>query len=114
MLGRPLVARVYEDNQAAIAMAKSWFSVALRHLAEHQRLNLGFLHDCLSQPERCMTLEHIDTENQKADILTKALQKHAFDACLRMNGICTSNESCTVPPRSVGDRTVVLSGERSQ
>ena len=46
MLGRLLVARVYEDNQAAIAVAKSGFSIALRHLAKHQRLNLGFLHDC--------------------------------------------------------------------
>ena len=88
LLGRPLVARVHEDNQAAIAVAKSGFSIALRHLAKHQRLNLGFLHDCFSQPERCMVLEHIDSENQKADILTKALQRHAFDACLRMIGIC--------------------------
>ena len=48
MLGRPLVARVYEDNQAAIAVAKSGFSSALRHLAKHQRLNLGFLHDCFT------------------------------------------------------------------
>ncbi len=45
MLGRPLVARVYEDNQAAIAVAKSGFSIALRHLAKHQRLNLGFLRE---------------------------------------------------------------------
>ena len=35
-----------------------------------------------------MVLEHIDSENQEADILTKALQRHAFDACLRMIGIC--------------------------
>ena len=88
MLGRPLVARVYEDNQAAIAVAKSVFSIALRHLAKHQRLNLGFLHDCFSQPERCMMIEHIDSEKQKADILTKALQRHAFEACLQMIGIC--------------------------
>ena len=34
-------------------------------------------------------IEHKDSEKQKADILTKALQRHAFDACLRMIGICS-------------------------
>ena len=45
-------------------------------------------HDCFSQPERCVVIEHIDSEKQKADILTKALQRHAFEACLKMIGIC--------------------------
>ena len=90
-LGRPVLARVFEDNAAVVTVVQSGFSVALRHLVKHQRISLGLIHDCIQDDRHCV-VQHIATKQQKGDIFTKKMLRQAFEHCLQQIGICKGTD----------------------
>ena len=101
LLGRPVLTRVYEDNQATISAAQKGYSPTLRHLARHQRCALSVVHETFWVDEDAsaeehearriitetlgeMRLEHKESSVHKADGFTKELPKAEF-----INSTCT-------------------------
>ena len=86
---------IREDNQAAIEICNNGFSPKLTHIARTHKVNLSSIKDEVVKPE--VHLEYIDTSEQAADIFTKALEPHKWDAALEMLGIV---KGTSVKPRS--------------
>ena len=64
--------KLYEDNQSCIASLTEWEHKRLKHVD----IKYNFGKDLYKNGE--IDVEYIDTENQTADILTKALSKNKF------------------------------------
>lgn len=67
LLQRTVELQVHEDNQATILVVRKGFSPELRHISRTHKVNLG---------ERNIDLRYVDTNEQAADIFTKALPPH--------------------------------------
>ena len=65
--------RVLEDNQGAIALAENPLSSSN---SKHNDVRHHFIRDLVEKKEGC--IEHVDSEEQHADILTKALPRAIF------------------------------------
>ena len=104
LIGRPLRARVFEDNEACIVAAKKGYSPSLRHLARHQRIALGSVHETFFGEDDPteeevhdrkaiidqwgeMLLEYKDTKEHKGDFFTKELARPQFEAAVRMMNV---------------------------
>jgi hypothetical protein len=85
MLGRPITTVINEDNESTITVIKSGYSPQLRYLAKHHRISLGLVHELCSHDD--IILQHIGTDKQKGDILTKGLQRPKHEPALQMVGI---------------------------
>ena len=87
LLARSVTLRVHEDNQATILVVKKGYSPKLRHITRTHKVNLS----CLSEVFRddSAEIEYIHTDDQAADILTKALPPHKWAAALILLGIRT-------------------------
>ena len=85
MLGRPITTVINEDNESTITVIKSGYSPQLRYLAKHHRISLGLVHELCSHDD--IVLQHIGTDKQKGDILTKGLQRPKHEPALQMVGI---------------------------
>ena len=85
LLARSVNLRVYEDNQATILVVRKGYSSKLRHITRTHKVNLS----CLSEVFRddSTILEYICTDEQAADIFTKALPPHKWSAALVLLGI---------------------------
>ena len=87
LLGRSITLRVFEDNQATILVVKKGYSSKLRHITRTHKVNLS----CLSEvfKDDTAVIEYIVTDEQAADIFTKALPPHKWPAALTLLGIRT-------------------------
>ena len=65
--------QLYIDNKSAIALSKN----PVHHdRSKHIDVKFHFIRDCVE--ERVLEIEHVGTQNQLADILTKALGRVRF------------------------------------
>ena len=88
MLGRKIDLRVMEDNAGTIAVIEKGYSPALRHLLKTQKVSIDLIHRCLDPEELDLgTMEKCDTDEQTADIFTKALPVHKWAHALEMLNI---------------------------
>ena len=100
ILGREVRARYFEDNSATVTIVQAGFSVALRHLQKHHRIALSFAHEACSEANHA-SIEHISTHLQRGDILTKPLQRAAFENACKLNGVVfTTAESTSIASSS--------------
>ena len=77
LTGRNVVLEIKEDNQATIIVAKKGYSPKLRHVSRTHKVNLGSIAEILKDED--VLLEYIDTNEQAADIFTKALPPNKWD-----------------------------------
>ena len=80
LLKRTVELQVHEDSQATILVVRKGFSPKLRHISRAHKVNLG---------EPNIDLRYVDTNEQAADIFTKALPPHKWEAALALLGIRT-------------------------
>ena len=85
MLDRKIEAVVNEDNESTITVTNTGYSPQLRYLPKHDRSSLGLVHELCQQDD--IVLQHIGTDKQKGDILTKGLQRPKHDPAMKMVGI---------------------------
>ena len=95
LLGRDVDLYIREDNQAAIEICNSGFSPKLTHITRTHKVNLSSIKDEVKKPE--VHLGYIDTSEQAADIFTKALEPHKWEAALNMLGIAKGS---SIQPRT--------------
>ena len=90
--GQVVPGAIFEDNQSTITVANSGYSPQLRHLHKHHRISLGLVHDFIQHED--ITLNYIETNLQKGDLMTKGLNKpkhaSAMDLVRLVGGICIS------------------------
>ena len=72
LLQRPVSLVIHEDNQAPIMVVERGYSSKLRHITRTHKVNLGCLQEVLQ--DNNITLQYIKTDEQVADIFTKALE----------------------------------------
>ena len=85
VLGRSVDLVIHEDNKAAITIAEAGFSSKLRHISRTHKVNLGSIRDEVTKEG--VSLQHIPTNMQAADIFTKALEVQKWAAALNMLSI---------------------------
>ena len=86
MLQRPVRSIVHEDNQATITVINAGYSPQLRYLDKHHRVSLGVVHEMCQHDDN--DVEHITTDKQKGDLMTKGLQRPKHEPAVRMVGLC--------------------------
>jgi hypothetical protein len=79
---RAVLCKVFEDNISTILVAQRGYSSALRGLQKHFRISLSSLGEILARSD--FTIEHISTDKQRADALTKGLTPSAHEAALKL------------------------------
>ena len=85
LLQRPIDAVLHEDNMSTIVLINAGYSPQLRHIQKHHRISLGEVHElCKSEN---MKLEHIETDKQKGDLMTKGLARPKHEPAMRMVGL---------------------------
>ena len=89
-LQRPIQAIHHEDNSAAITIIAVGYSLAMRTLAKHKRVNLAELHEHFRDSSR--QLVHCPTKEQLADILTKGLSGQMMSAATQMLGMIIKSD----------------------
>ena len=87
LLGRNVRLVIREDNQATIIVVRKGYSPKLRHISRTHKINLSGLSELLEDPD--IEVEYVDTEEQLADIFTKALQPQKWFHALCLLGIRT-------------------------
>ena len=85
ILERTCELEVFEDNEATIKIVRKGYSAKLRHVSRTHRVNLAGLSEELNKES--VNLQYVNTTEQAADIFTKALEPHKWDAALRMISI---------------------------
>ena len=87
LLGRPVELVIMEDNEATIRIVNKGASQKLRHIQRTHKINLW------SIKERCdednVTLTYVGTDDQAADIFTKALAPQKWANALSLLGMET-------------------------
>ena len=71
LLGRTVTFKVLEDNQATILVVKKGYSPKLRHITRTHKVKLSGLSEVFRDDSA--ELEYCKTDDQAADIFTKAL-----------------------------------------
>ena len=85
ILGRSVDLVIHEDTKAAILIAESGFSSKLRHISRTHKVNISSIRDEVTKDG--VSLQHIPTNMQAADIFTKALEVQKWAAALNMLSI---------------------------
>ena len=88
VLQRPIKLCIHEDNQATIAVISKGFSPKLRHVSRTHKVDLGSLFEVFKNDN--LSLEYVSTDKQCADIFTKQLEPHKWDAAIKLLGIRVS------------------------
>ena len=83
--GETIPVTCHQDNTAAIQVIKSGYSARLRHLGKTHQINIQGLYDAFLESD--LILQHCPTEQQAADISTKALDASKWAAALSMVGV---------------------------
>ena len=73
----------HQDNSAVIQIVHAGYSPKLRHVSKTHRVNLSSLYEVFEQ-DPFIRLQYINTELQKADVFTKALQPAKFPSALNL------------------------------
>ena len=88
ILGRPIPNKIQEDNEACIVACKKGYSPNMRHLQRTERINVGFVYDCINLPnlgDGSITILKAATADHKGDMFTKFLNPIDFEkACKRI------------------------------
>ena len=100
-LGRHILARLQEDNQAAIKVLMNGYSLALRHLTKTHRVNISWLAERFAQCDRYV-IDNVPTELQFADGLTKPLCRVKLAKAREQWGLIDVNDS--VKPAFVAEK----------
>ena len=85
LLGGDVQVQCHEDNQATILVVKKGFSPKLRHIARTHKVDLGCLSEVFANEN--MILQYVNTDEQAADIFTKALPPQKWQAAMQMLNI---------------------------
>ena len=91
MLQRKVRLVLREDNQATIKVVRQGYSAKLRHMPRTHRIDLRSLSESLERDS--VELEYVETNLQRADIFTKALPPHKWDAAVGMLNIRTTKRA---------------------
>jgi len=97
LMGREMELYICEDNKAAITICENGFSAKLRHISRTHKVNLQSIKDEVTKENT--HLQYTDTLKQAADIFTKGLEPHKWDAALRMLGVLSKvpEPGCVAP-----------------
>ena len=79
-----------EDNTATITVLKNGYSARLRHLAKHHRVNLSST--CEAIKDHGILVPYCPTDEQAADIFTKALPPAKWKGALELLHMDTSRK----------------------
>ena len=85
---------VREDNEAVLKVLRAGYSVKLRGLIRTQKLSIAISHHLREHAED-IWLEYTRSEDQFADILTKATARPLFEALLHKLGLTKVPQSMT-------------------
>ena len=89
MLDREVKGIVHEDNMSTIEVIKTGYSAKLRHvMPRHYRTSLGIVHEMCLDP--MIVVEHIATNEQKGDLMTKGLARPKHDPACKLVGLYTT------------------------
>ena len=69
---------------STITVIETGYSPQLRRL-QNIRISLGLVHELCNQDD--IVVQHVETSNQKDDILTKGLQRPKHDPACKMIGL---------------------------
>ena len=86
MLQRPINTVVHEDNMSTVVVINAGYSPQLRHIQKHHRISLGEVHELCQHED--IILQHIETDKQKGDLMTKGLARPKHEPAMRMVGLC--------------------------
>ena len=87
LLDKPVHLRTLEDNQATIIVVKKGYSPKLRHITRTHKVNLSSLSEIYTEDNA--SIEYVDTNEQAADIFTKALPPQKWANALELLGMRT-------------------------
>ena len=85
MLDRKVSLLIREDNQATIKVIRKGYSHKLRHLPRVHKVDLSSIKELLDDGH--FDIEYVVTDEQAADVFTKALPVHKWDHALGLLGI---------------------------
>ena len=86
MLDRDVKGIIHEDNMSTIEVIKTGYSAKLRHvMPRHYRTSLGTVHEMCQDP--MIDVEHITTDKQKGDLMTKGLARPKHDPACKLVGL---------------------------
>ena len=88
ILDRKVPLRIMEDNQATIKVAENGFSQKLRHVNRVHSVDISSIKEVLGYEN--VSIEYCPTDEQSADIFTKALPPHKWANALELLGMVTS------------------------
>jgi len=88
LLGRPVSLQVMEDNQATIKVVRKGYSAKLRHVSRTHKVNLSSIHEAITRDR--VSVDYCKTDEQSADIFTKALPPNKWENALTLLGIMTT------------------------
>ena len=91
LLGRTAVLKVLEESQATILVVRKGYSPKLRHITHTHKVNLSGIQEVFHDDSA--ELEYCKTDDQAADIFTKALPPQKWAPALRLLGIRTDLSS---------------------
>ena len=87
LLDKPVHLRTLEDNQATIIVVKKGYSPKLRRITRTHKVNLSSLSEIYTEDNA--SIEYVDTNEQAADIFTKALPPQKWANALELLGMRT-------------------------
>ena len=93
ILDKIVPVRIMEDNQATIKVAEAGFSQKLRHVTRVHGVDISSIKEVLMMEG--MSIEYCPTDEQAADIFTKALAPHKWPNALELLGMTT------IPPNVI-------------
>jgi len=89
-LNRPVKVVCHEDNTQAITAVKKGYSVNLRHLHRHTRMDVGMSHEVFAEVDKTgrkryvSEIRYAPTDTQKGDLFTKPLERLKHEAARKM------------------------------
>ena len=89
-LNRPVKVVCHEDNTQAITAVKKGYSVNLRHLQRHTRMDVGMSHEVFAEVDKTgrkryvSEIRYAPTDTQKGDLFTKPLERLKHEAAKKM------------------------------
>ena len=86
-LDRPVPMHVLVDNEQTIAAAKKGYSKKLRAFSRTFRCSLGVIHECIMDEALRISLGHVPSKLNKANLFTKALGGPDFEHERELAGI---------------------------